>query len=82
MQEQAEGLKAEISQLQELIMKSNEDPPEDELNSSPSQKDLMDYSKKLETALVESDQALKVQKALSSHRRKPSGTSLMGQTMN
>lgn len=49
MKEQAEGLQSEIDEVQKLIMESTMKP---EVEQAPSQKDLKDYSSKLQSELL------------------------------
>jgi hypothetical protein len=62
MQEQADGLSQEIEELQQLLMASTEKPKS--VAEAPSQRELKEYTSKLEDELLRSDQTIKVQKAM------------------
>ena len=60
MNEQADGLQNEIDDLQGFIMKSSNTEDEQKSTPSPTQKDLKDYSNKLQDEFLNSDQNIKV----------------------
>lgn len=65
MKEQQDGLQAEINEMKNIIYEENTEPKEP-LSTTPSQKDLKDYSTKLQAEYLQSDQLIKQQKALTS----------------
>lgn len=60
MKEQAESLNQEIDEVQKLILESSMKT----IPVVPSQKELKDYSQKLQDELLQSDQNIKIQKAM------------------
>ena len=58
MKEQQDGLQAEIDEMKNQIYNDNSEPKEP-LSSTPSQKDLKDYSTKLQAEFLQSDQLIK-----------------------
>jgi hypothetical protein len=66
MKEQAEGLQQEIEEVKAiLINKTKADGAEDDnLSCAPSEQDLKEYSSKLQEELLNSDQTIKIQKAI------------------
>ena len=66
MKEQAEGLQTEIEYIKAILIdKTNAKPEEDDnVSCAPSEKELKDYSGKLQAELLNSDQTIAIQKAM------------------
>lgn len=66
MNEQAEGLQNEIEDIKTKLMNSTNEQQESEnrLNSVPSEKELKDYSSKLEAQLLNSEKTIKIHKTM------------------